>query len=42
LTGSYNVPLRLIAGMVLVGAVLFSQVDCTRGLDEDAVVPATL
>ena len=32
-TGSYNVPLRLIAGMVLLAAMLFIRVDCTRGLD---------
>ena len=31
-TGNYNAPLRLIAAMVLISAVLFSQVDCTRGL----------
>jgi predicted MFS family arabinose efflux permease len=31
-TGSYNVPLRLIAAMVLVSAMLFARVDCTRGL----------
>lgn len=31
-TGSYNLPLRLIAAMVLLGAVLFSRVDCTDGL----------
>lgn len=33
-TGSYNVPLRIIAGMVLVAAALFSRVDCTAGLGE--------
>jgi MFS transporter, ACS family, glucarate transporter len=31
-TGSYNAPLRLIAGMVLISAALFARVDCTRGL----------
>ncbi len=30
-TGNYNLPLRFVAGMVLVAAVLFSLVDCTRG-----------
>ena len=35
LTGSYNAPLRLIAAMVLVAAVLFSRVDCTAGLNAD-------
>ena len=28
---SYNLPLRAVAAMVLIGAVLFSQVDCTQG-----------
>jgi hypothetical protein len=27
------VPLRLIAGMVLLSAVLFARVDCTKGLE---------
>jgi MFS transporter, ACS family, glucarate transporter len=31
-TGDYNLPLRGVAGMVLVAAVLFSRVDCARGL----------
>jgi MFS family permease len=31
-TGSYNAPLRLIAGMVLVSAGWFARVDCTEGL----------
>lgn len=29
LTGSYNSPLRLIAGMVVLAAILFARVDCT-------------
>lgn len=33
-TGSYNVPLRLVAAMVLVAAALFSRVNCTAGLSE--------
>lgn len=33
-TGDYNVPLRVVAGMVLVGALLFSRVDCTKGLTD--------
>lgn len=33
-TGDYNIPLRGVAAMVLVAAVLFSLVDCTRGLAE--------
>jgi MFS family permease len=32
-TGDYDVPLRAVAGMVLVSALIFSQIDCTRGLD---------
>ena len=35
-TGSYNTPLRLVAAMVLVSAVLFARVDCTLGLAEAA------
>ena len=35
-TGDYNIPLRGVAAMVLVAAVLFSLVDCTRGLAEQA------
>jgi ACS family glucarate transporter-like MFS transporter len=34
-TGDYNLPLRVIAGMVLVAAGLFTLVDCTRGLQDD-------
>ena len=33
-TGDYNVPLRVVAGMVIVAALLFSRIDCTRGLTE--------
>lgn len=33
-TGSYNLPLGLIAGIVLVSALIFSRIDCTLGLDE--------
>ena len=32
ITGNYNLPLRGVAVMVLLAAVLFSQVDCTQGL----------
>jgi MFS transporter, ACS family, glucarate transporter len=35
-TGDYNFPLRAIAAMVLIAAILFSQVDCTKGLTESA------
>ena len=33
-TGNYNLPLFGIAAMVLVSAILFTRVDCTRGLRE--------
>jgi nitrate/nitrite transporter NarK len=33
-TNDYNLPVRGVAAMVLVAAVLFSQVDCTRGLSD--------
>lgn len=33
LTGSYDAPLWFIAGMVLTAAMIFSRIDCTRGLD---------
>lgn len=32
-TGSYDAPLWFIAGMVLVAAIVFSRIDCTRGVD---------
>lgn len=35
-TGSYNLPLGFIAAMVLVAAVLFARIDCTRGVDVEA------
>ena len=34
-TGSYDAPLWLIAGMVLIAALVFSRIDCTRGVDAD-------
>ncbi len=40
-TGSYDAPLWLIAGMVLIAAVVFSCIDCTRGVDaERELLPA--
>ncbi len=33
-TGNYNLPLRVVAAMVLVAAMVFSRVDCTKGLSE--------
>ena len=35
MTGNYDLPIRVIAGMVLVAAGLFAMVDCTRGLQDD-------
>jgi len=35
MTGDYNLPVRAIAGMVLVAAILFVRVDCTQGLQDD-------
>jgi len=37
-TGSYSLPVWLIAGMVLTSALLFSRIDCTRGLDTGSEV----
>jgi fucose permease len=34
-TGDYNLPVRAVAAMVFVAAVLFSRVDCTKGLTHD-------
>lgn len=34
-TSDYNVPVRIIAVMVLIAAALFVTVDCTRGLGDD-------
>ena len=33
-TGDYNLPLQAVAAMVLIAAVLFSRIDCTKGLVE--------
>ena len=38
-TTSYNVPVWGVAGMVLVAAILFSQIDPTRPLIEDPSIP---
>lgn len=35
LMGNYNLPIRVIAAMVLTAAILFSFIDCTRGLQDD-------
>jgi ACS family glucarate transporter-like MFS transporter len=34
-TNNYNLPVRGVAAMVFVAAILFSQVDCTRSLKDD-------
>lgn len=39
-TNSYNLPLVFIAAMVLVAAVIFTRIDCTRGVDTEAAVIA--
>ena len=36
-TGDYNLPLRVVAAMVLIAALVFSRVDCTKGLTEEAI-----
>jgi MFS family permease len=35
ITGDYNLPIRIIALMVLIAAGLFALIDCTRGLQDD-------
>jgi ACS family glucarate transporter-like MFS transporter len=34
-TGSYNLPLLFIAGMVLTSALIFTRIDCTQCVDEE-------
>ena len=36
-TGSYNLPLWFIAGMVMVSAVVFTRIDCTKCVDAEMV-----
>ena len=36
-SGDYNLPLKGVAAMVLLAALIFSRVDCTRGLSELSV-----
>ncbi len=38
ITGNYNLPLRGVAAMVFLAAILFSRVDCTQGLPADLSV----
>ena len=33
-TGNYNIPVQVVAAMVLIAAVLFARVDCTAGLKD--------
>jgi MFS transporter, ACS family, glucarate transporter len=35
-TGSYNLPLWFIAGMVLISAGIFTRIDCTQSVDDGA------
>lgn len=34
-TGNYNIPLRYVAVMVIIAALIFSRVDCTQGLADE-------
>lgn len=36
-TGNYNLPLQAVAAMVFIAAILFSRIDCTKGLVEVSV-----
>jgi nitrate/nitrite transporter NarK len=36
ITGNYDLPLRVIAVAVILAALLFAIVDCTKGLQDDA------
>jgi MFS transporter, ACS family, glucarate transporter len=38
-TGSYEAPLRAVAAMVILSGVIFSTIDCSRGLDARAALP---
>jgi ACS family glucarate transporter-like MFS transporter len=40
LTGSYDLPLFFIAGMVLASAAIFSQIDCTQSVDAEVAAQA--
>ncbi|HEY0315032.1 MAG TPA: MFS transporter [Sphingomonas sp.] len=35
-TGNYELPVRGVAGMVMIAALIFARIDCTRGLDAKA------
>ena len=39
-TGSYNIPVQVVAVMVLIAALIFSRVDCTAGLDAQTAIRA--
>jgi nitrate/nitrite transporter NarK len=36
-TGNYNLPLFGIAAVVVISAILFSRVDCSRGLNQSRI-----
>jgi hypothetical protein len=38
-TANYNIPVRVIAVMVFVAALIFSCIDCTEGLTDQAGAP---
>lgn len=41
-TNDYDIPVRAVAIMVLVAALVFSQIDCTAGLGEEGERPSVL
>jgi MFS family permease len=41
LTGSYNLSLLFVAAMVLASALIFLQIDCTKGVDADLTLEPT-
>ena len=36
-SGDYDLPLRAVAAMVLMAAMIFSRIDCTNGLTEERI-----
>ncbi len=40
-TGNYNLPVRVVALMVLLSAIVFSRIDCTDGLGADRMTRTT-
>lgn len=37
-TGNYDLPLQCVAAMVVIAAVIFSRIDCTRGFDDKVLL----